>query len=364
MLKKVNVTVLLAFLILLPTNAFAGVLSQTGSVFINQAFYDAGNDVYRVDLNPAIIQGGSVHHRLYNNSDFSTPTWDSKHYFSWNIEWAYATYTCRKYIYDVFYDVNGNKVGEVKIYADQIVNDRCKTTYTPDVSDKPVPNPNPGGCAPNCDLFKCPGWQEHMSKLDEIIGKIPPPPNWQDVAGIFRDTIAPQIKKDIQDILGEVDDPPAPPPRPSTPPIGKDLDNRDLKDPEGKNADGLKDSGFTDNDIKDKAPKIPVRNDPTGGFKINNPIDNLPSQDEFIKQKPAEGTAPLPGDPEEQENKAPSPSEGENQAPIPNEGSNTPPNPNEGNNQAPLPDESGTAPLPNESGTAPIPNENWRAPLP
>lgn len=351
MLKKVNVIWIVAFLLILPTNAFAGVLSQTGSVFINQAFYDSANDVYRVDLDPAIIKGGSVHHRLYDTADFSNATWDSKHYFSWNMEWAYATYTCKKYIYDVFYDANGNKVGEVKIYADQIVNDRCKTTYTPPVSDTPVPNPN-GACSPNCDLFNCPGWQEHMGKLDEIINKIPPAPNWGNVANIFKDIIVPQIKKDIQDILGEVDDPPDPPPRPTPPPVDGDLDNRGIKDPEGDLPPDLK--GFDNKDIKDNAPIIKERPDGTEGFKINNPIDGIPSQDEFMKQKPEEGEAELPKDPEEKENKAP----------TPDEGTNTAPNPNEGNNTAPVPNESGTAPLPNESGTAPLPNENWSAPVP
>ncbi|WP_256816674.1 hypothetical protein [Cytobacillus sp. Bac17] len=223
-----------------------------------------------------------------------------------------------------------------------------------------------GGCI-GCDLFNCPGWSQYMGKLEEIKSAIPPAPNWQEVANTFRDTIAPRIKSDMEDLFGYAPIPPNAPNPPGAPALPEDLDNRGIQAPTGQEAPGLEDSVFSPDDIKNGAPKIPEREDPTGGFDIIDPIGSLPSQDEFIENAPVEGEAPLPADPNDPDNFAPNPPEGDNVAPSPNEGDNyTPPNPSEPENMAPTPgDTTGSAPLPSESGTAPIPGDtNGSAPIP
>lgn len=231
-----------------------------------------------------------------------------------------------------------------------------------------------------CQVFSCPGWVQYMGEISDIKNAIPPPPNWGDVAGTFRDTIVPAVISDLRDMLGSAPDLPSPPQQPSG------VDDRGITAPTGQQAPGLDNSGFSDGDIKDQAPKIPERSDPTGGFKINNPIDSLPSQDDFIKNSPIEGYNSTPANPTEGDNVAPTPSEGDNAAPTPSEGVNTAPTPSEGGNTAPTPSEGNntaptptegdnvaptpsggdnTAPLPNESGTAPLPGQdNSTAPIP
>lgn len=243
------------------------------------------------------------------------------------------------------------------------------------------------GCI-GCDLFNCPGWSQYMGKLDEIKSAIPPAPNWQQVANTFRDTIAPRIINDLDNLLGRAPSSPGAPNAPSAPALPSDLDDRGLTAPTGQEAPGLDDSTFSGDDIKNGAPKIPEREDPTGGFEINDPISGLPTQDEFTANQPNEGEAPLPTDPKDPDNFAPNPPEGDNIAPTPSEGDNTAPSPNEGDNYtppnpsepenmapadptepeniAPTPgDTTGTAPIPSESGTAPIPGDtNGSAPIP
>ena len=156
----------------------------------------------------------------------------------------------------------------------------------------------------------------------------------------------------MQEILGEVDDPPPAPKPPDPPPIGDDLNDGGIKPPTGEIAPGLEDSGFDENDIKDDSPKIKENPDDSGGFIINNPIDGLPSQQEFKDNVPNEGDSPIPGDPVEPDNVSP----------VPND-SGTDPIP------TPIPEDTGgtvdTPPTPNESGTAPLPgNDGSTAPLP
>jgi hypothetical protein len=246
---------------------------------------------------------------------------------------------------------------------------------------------DPADC-PECAVLNCPQWDEYMGKVDEIISKIPPVPNWDEIAKNFRDTIAPQIKKDLQDVLGSA---PAPssPQVPGVPAQLDDLNDRGITAPTGNEAPGLGDSTFDENAIKNGAEVIQERQDPTGGFTINDPLGGLPSQEEFEKNLPTPETGeapnppekdiPAPADPTEGDNHAPNPTEGDNHAPNPTEGDNHAPNPTEGDNQAPTPggtsgdfdtapipgDNGGTAPIPNESGTAPIPDPtNETAPIP
>ncbi|WP_051575096.1 hypothetical protein [Sporolactobacillus terrae] len=226
------------------------------------------------------------------------------------------------------------------------------------------------------NYYEVPGWSAYMDKLDEILQAIPPAPNWGVVANTFRDSIVPAITSDFRDMLGSAPSPgtvpkgnvPSPGSAPSTPNVSvpdtpadpPELDDRGITEPTGQQADGLEDSAFTITDIKNEAPVIEERQDESGGFHILNPIDGLPSQEEFKQNKPNEGTANLPEDPKDPDNYSPNPVEPENPAPNkPKEEENTAPNPSESDNVAPKPSTSdNVAPKPSSGdNVAPSPSE-------
>lgn len=220
-----------------------------------------------------------------------------------------------------------------------------------------------GGTGETCDscaVFECPGWSAYMGKLNDIKQAIPPPPNWNEVADTFRDSIAPRIKQDMEDLFGYAPEPPTAPTAPTPPEMPIDLDDRGIEEPTGEEAPGLEEATFDEEDIKNEAPVIPEREDPTGGFEIDDPLTNLPSQEEFKENIPEEGSAPIPGAPKEPENIAPEPTEPPNAAPTPSEPENTAPTPSEPENTAPTPTESsGTAPTPSDdTGAAPLPGDS------
>lgn len=216
-----------------------------------------------------------------------------------------------------------------------------------------------------CAVFQCPAWDDYMGKVDQIIGKIPSPPNWQNVSEIFRDTIAPRIKSDMSDLLGKA------PSLPSVPSMPSGLDDRGIKAPEGK--DGIGDSGFDSDDIKNGAPKIPVREDPTDGFIIKDPIGEIKDPPKLIPKEP-ENKSPIPEEPEnkspvpeEPENKAPTPKDDGGKAPIPEQEDVSPPKPSDEEVNAPVPDQGSISPpTPKDSGaSAPIPSaEEGSFPIP
>lgn len=202
-----------------------------------------------------------------------------------------------------------------------------------------------------CDQFSCPGWSDYMGKLDEISSKIPPAPNWDQVADKFRDSIVPAISEDLRDMLGSAPSPPAPKPKPPS------LDDRDIseKEPSMPSNPDLDDSGYSDQDIKDEAPDIPVREDPSGGFDlIKDPVDALPElpTDDFPtpgQTDPGEWGSNVPKD---QENPVPDPPSDPGDVDI-----GTPPEPGGDSGEPPIPgDDSGSAPIPGgDYGTPPEP---------
>jgi len=225
-----------------------------------------------------------------------------------------------------------------------------------------------GGSCMSCEeLFSCPGWNQYMGKVDDIIAKIPSPPNWQNVSDTFRDTIAPRIKSDMSDLLGKA------PSLPSIPSMPSGLDVGGIKEPEGKEANGLGDSSFGSDDIKNGAPKIPVREDPTDGFIIKDPIGELEDPPKLIPKEP-ENKAPVPTEPEnnapipeESENVAPTPKDDGAKAPIPEQDSVTPPKPSDEAVTAPIPEQGNVSPpTPKDDGvTAPIPKDDgFKVPIP
>ncbi|MEK4973589.1 hypothetical protein NSQ89_14620 [Niallia sp. FSL R7-0648] len=206
-----------------------------------------------------------------------------------------------------------------------------------------------------CAVFQCPAWDDYMGKVDQIIDKIPKPPNWQNVSEIFRDTIAPRIKSDMSDLLGKA------PSLPSVPSMPSGVDDRGIKAPEGK--DGIGNSGFDSDDIKNGAPKIPVREDPTDGFIIKDPVAEIKDPPKLIPKEP-ENKAPVP---EEPENKAPMPKDDGAKAPIPEQEDVSPPTPSDEEVNASVPDQGSVSPpTPKDSGAnAPIPSDDgFKVPIP
>lgn len=110
-----------------------------------------------------------------------------------------------------------------------------------------------------CKIFECPGWEDYLGTL-------------YDVAAFA---------------VGDVEPPPVPDlPRPSPPNIFdilNDVDQRRPTKPTGQ--DGMGNTPFDATDVKSNAPEIPVREDPTGGFNIVDPMSTLPEDG---------STAPIP----------------------------------------------------------------------
>jgi len=238
-----------------------------------------------------------------------------------------------------------------------------------------------------CAVFECPEWDTYMSKISQIANSIPQMPNWNIVAGTFADEIAPRVKSDMTNLFNNTMAPrlkadmtdamnsvfgksPSLPSAPDMPELMKDLD---LDAPTGEEADGLGESTFTKDDLKNDAEKIKVRDDPTGGFDINNPLDDLdppkltpnePNNDAPVPKEP-ENNTPIPTDelpepptPTEQENKAPTPKDESAKPPVPSESSGSPPIPSDSQGSPPVPsDGDWKVPIPSDSGGSfPIPS--------
>lgn len=231
-------------------------------------------------------------------------------------------------------------------------------------------------------IFNTPGWGDYMGKIDDLIAAIPPAPNWGQVANTFRDSIVPKLIGDLDGLLGKA------PSLPRAPSMPSGLDDGNLKNPTGKEDPGLK--GFNSDDVKNQAPVIDEREDPTGGWDILDPIGQLPSQDDFKDNIPNEGDMippevpevegeaptppqednPTPGAPKDEENKAPVPPQEDNPTPgAPKDEENKAPTPPEKDNPTPgaPKDEENKAPVPpKEDNPAPKPpkEEENRPPRP
>ncbi|MDP4086020.1 MAG: hypothetical protein Q8934_15560 [Bacillota bacterium] len=202
-----------------------------------------------------------------------------------------------------------------------------------------------------CEMFTCPGWSDYMNKLNQIVSAIPPAPNWDDVAGKFRDTIVPQLVNDMAGVIGSA------PNEPSTPSQLLGTDDRGINNqvPQMQDVPGLSGSGFSSQTIKDAAPVIQERQDPTGGFNlVQDPLSSLPSlpTNDFPKpgstnagdwgnNKPSQPDNPTPAAPKDTGGTDTS------NAPIPSDSGATAPSPGDTGGTAPTPgDAGGTVPAP------------------
>ena len=224
----------------------------------------------------------------------------------------------------------------------------------PSPTDPSNPNPTeptepeyeyPLWCDEECRVFECPQWDEYMYKLDQIKNAIPPPPNWQSVANIMRDTIVPNLMNEVKSYFGSVGNAPATPPNlPSL-----DTQNIENKAPTFNVPAGLNEAGFSANDIKQQAPIIQERPDESGGFDLTaDPLESLPevpnvvlpgqTQEKNWMEMPSDYSNPFPSNP---------------QSSVNNVDITNPPTPNGNNNTAPIPGgtSENNAPIPGGSGS-------------
>ncbi|WP_175615919.1 hypothetical protein [Piscibacillus halophilus] len=202
--------------------------------------------------------------------------------------------------------------------------------------------------------IECGNDDPYIDKLDEIISKIPPPPDWDAVSGTFASK--------FENMLGAAPEPaditqpaqpsqPAAPesiPEPEEPTANIDDQNINDKTPEFQESEGLDESTFTEDDLEQSAEEIEFREDEEGGFEINDPVDSLPDFPTDDLPKPDETDAGEYGEhqPDQEVIEFPDdPQDGEGE-PIPE----TPPKPDETEEAPPQPNEDYTAPTPEDSG--------------
>lgn len=135
-----------------------------------------------------------------------------------------------------------------------------------------------------CDLLACPGWDQIADKIGSAVaGKLPPPPNWQEVAKVFGDEFVPRIGNEIENKLGHPD----PPPTVSTPPpptfdgtSGVDIPQAVDQTPPAQQT------------TFDTVPDIQVEQDQTGGIDLSksDPIESIPHSSEDHMPIPGQET--------------------------------------------------------------------------
>ncbi|MGG5253530.1 hypothetical protein ACQYAD_08545 [Neobacillus sp. SM06] len=393
MLKKMNVLIVLSILLMaLPIQAFAT------SVMAGDYYPPSDSDYYQKKISWKLyfdydtvkvkIRQYDLQQALLSENEMSvTPN-----------SYLWFDMTCQGTTTFEFFDTNGTSLGfatrgedsanllqstcspptlsDYNETSNQYASDTFGGTKTP-LSDPPTADGSggsgTGGTSPGTgtDPINCPGWSEYMSGLNDIKNAIPPAPNWEEVAGTFRDAIVPKAINDLGNLLGSAPDEPATPPQPP----GTDDRGINNEIPQMNDVPGLGDSGFDAGKIKNEAPQIPERQDPTGGFDlVKDPVASLPelpgdslpkpgSTDpgEWGKNKPAEPDNPLPAAPKDpgtpDTTGAPKPAESSDTPPAPGDSTGSVPTPSDTGGTPPMPADNGdTAPSPGDTGgTAPTP---------
>lgn len=151
----------------------------------------------------------------------------------------------------------------------------------PDDGNNPGDGSGGGGCSA-CELLACPGWSDIADQFADKIGdKIPPPPNWEEVAGVFGDELIPRFEKALEDTLGH---PPAPPEIPE--PVVPTMDGSVVDLVRPKPTDSTPPAETYDFST---VPSVSINPDTTGGIDLRNadPTDSLPHEsDDYM---------PIPG---------------------------------------------------------------------
>lgn len=363
MVKRIAIiSLLLVFLI--PIAAFAyvnvGVIAQTGNGLTHSGVKNDGDEGWAYV--EAIPSAGINSLKVIKYDDLDQVTIESEEDFAVTEKDKKVTFLCYGYYKVEFYD-GSSRLGYTHF---NIIGPEAVCEEGPYYKFGDSENPDE---EEDRQVVEIPGWDDAMDKIDEIINKIPPPPNWDDVAGKIRD--------EIEDMLGGSPSQPKPPAQPPAVDTGGIAD----KIPEMPTVPGLDDSGFSPGDIKDEAPEIDFREDPTEGFDlVEDPVNSLPDLpgDSFPEpggtdagewgenkphdpaptypQPPADtgdidtGTAPKPDDSGAQ---PPAPGDGGNEeVPTPGDNTGEPPVPGGGDTQPPVPgDGGGEAPTPGGDGS-------------
>jgi hypothetical protein len=338
MIKKIvtGLIILILSFNIIPISSFAAgeftvyEIYDPNKVITQQPYHEASNSSITLKISG---RGMKIVITSYTDTSFAT-VGHSKTLYPQDYNYDYFTgiaFSCNVPYIGEIYGENGNLLVRVKLDVTGLEFPECDSSSSGQGSNQSVPN-----------------WDEFMKKLDEIKAKIPPAPNWDEVAGKFRDAIVPKLVQDLEAMLGSA--PAAPTPPPELPGI----DDRGIssKVPQMETVPGLKESGFSSGDIQTQAPEIQFREDPTGGFDlIQNPIDSLPSfptdnlpipgstdPGEWGQNKPFETTIPFPtapvdlGSPSTEGAPIPAPSEGDT-----GETGTTPPTPGDDSGAAPTP---------------------------
>lgn len=270
--------------------------------------------------------------------------------------------TCNTNYTNEFYDQDNNLIAFMKITVTGLEKPSCNSGGEGDQDGE--------GKCDTCGIFDCPGWSQYMGKLDDIKAAIPPPPNWSQVSQTFSDAIVPRLVNETSVMLGNLlGTAPAPPaPAPDLP----SLQDGGFKqrEPMMPNVPAIGD--VNKNDIQYGGPKIPVEEDPTGGFKLNvDPVVGLPDvvpggDPGPYKRDPVMPPAEYPGAPKEPQidtGGAPKPIDGGGTPPTPTDAAPTPPKPNDSGVTAPKPgDNIGAPPTPNDGVN--LPNKEHYMPWP
>ncbi|WP_458414558.1 hypothetical protein ACNQFZ_06740 [Schinkia sp. CFF1] len=188
---------------------------------------------------------------------------------------SYSTNCNGEFVFK-FYDINGNIVGSEdgqKFTLTEIKQPSVNCGAGNDTGGTEEPPPDDGGGTtdpppsggiecPGCEMFECPGWDEYMGKINDIIDGFPS----------ITEAIADQTDTIKNEIVGQ------PPSLPSAPSDPAPVDTYDFENsaPEMIENPDLGDSGFTSTDIENDAPEIQFNDDPTGGFDIKDPVEALP----------------------------------------------------------------------------------------
>jgi len=339
MIKKIT-TLALCILLIYPNSIYAYTIYEvSGSAIIQQPIYDPGADRYTAKFDPNVVM--RIVFGSYTDETFNTPlTIKERTQTPTNRFVGDHHFYCNSYYKAEYFDENGNKVGTIKFNATQIKDPTCDSGTSFESGDN-----GSGGCV-GCGIFNCPGWGQYMEKLEQIRGAIPPPPDWEQVAGTFRDIIVPKMIADMREMLGSAPSPTLSKPQP--PPI--DTGGIEYEIPRMNDVPGLKESTFSKDDLENQAKTIPFREDQTGGFDLmQNPIEALPdlpfdipipgktNAGEWEKNKPRSEDIPFPNDPREGDIYIP-----------------TPPKPEDDPGQAPTPE--------NDPGQAPTPGDDLTPP--
>lgn len=349
----------LVLLFLFPTSSFAAGDFVVHEVYDPQGlitkslYYNSSAD--SIHLNISGQKAVKVSYTSYTDNTFSEVA-VSKSYTPDKYGWQYFTgmgFNCNVPYVGELYDSSGNVLVRAKVTVSGLVDPVCNSESGGE---------DMGGGEKTCDscaVFNCPGWGEHLGKLDDIKNAIPPAPNWNQVSQTFSDAIVPRLVSETRTMLSELlGGAPTPPPSlPDLPPMKvHDFEN---KKPDMQETPDFK--GFTENEVKKAAPVIPFEEDPTGGFSLGvDPVNNLPDvvpggDPGIYKRDPKELPATYPGKPKEAEidmGGAPTPSDGGGTPPKPGDGGGTPPKPGD---SVPLPGKPDDGGLPTKENYMPKP---------